>query len=106
MKNKHYLVLSSMFSIFILASCATTQLELKEVDRAGAAVDAAGSDAAGRQYARAELRGAEALMEQTRERQKAGADRPGLLHMAQLAGPQAHIARERARFKAHENRGE
>src|SRR5690625_7938328 len=106
MKNKHYIVLSSMFSVFILASCATTQLELKEVDRAEAAVDAAVSDAAVRQYARAELREAEALMEQTRERQKAGADRPELLHLAQLTDTQADIARERARVKALESRVE
>ncbi|HLS05596.1 MAG TPA: OmpA family protein [Wenzhouxiangella sp.] len=106
MKRRHYLVPALIFSGLVLASCATTQLELKEVDRAEAAVEAVVSDASVRKYAQAELREAEALLEQTRERQKAGADRPELLHLAQLTETQADIARERARFKALESRVE
>jgi len=90
--------------LIALSGCATTVLELPELERAEAAVDDLTSDATVREYAPAELREAEQLLERALERQAAGAERPELLHLAQLTRTQVDIVRESAELKRLEAR--
>lgn len=82
--------------ITLLSACATTPLDLPELDRAEAAVEGLVADAGIRRYAPAELREAESLLERSLERRSEGAEREELLHLAQLTRTQADIARETA----------
>jgi outer membrane protein OmpA-like peptidoglycan-associated protein len=80
----------------LLAACATTTIELPELDRAESAVGMLVDDAGVREFAPVEVREAEALLERALDRQREGAERPELLHLAQLARTQVDIARETA----------
>jgi len=91
------------FAIF-LSACATTPLDLPELDRAEAAVDGLVADASVRQYAPAELREAESLLERALDRRSDGAERAELLHLAQLTRTQVDIARETAELNRLEAR--
>lgn len=88
----------------LLTACATTQLELPELDRAESAVEALVEDAGVREFAPTELRDAEALLERSLSRQREGAERPELLHLAQLTRTQVDIARETAELNRLEAR--
>lgn len=88
----------------MLAACATTPQTLPELERAEAAVDALTSDAMVRQYAPAQLQEAENLLKRAQERWREGAQRPDLLHLAQLTQTQVGIARETAELNRLEAR--
>lgn len=88
----------------LLGACATTPLDLPEVERAQAEVDGLIADANSRQFAPAELREAESLLERTLDARSAGAERSELLHLAQLTRTQVEIARETAELNRLEAR--
>lgn len=86
----------SLAAAGLLAACATTPQTIPELERAEAAVESMVSDPQVRRYAPGEMKEAETLLERAREQWREGADRPDVLHLAQLTQTQVGIARESA----------
>jgi len=97
-------LLVSLTAAGLLAACATTPQPVPELEQAEAEVESLVSDPVVRRYAPGEMREAESLLERARQSWRDGADRPDVLHLAQLTTTQVGIARESAELSRLEAR--